>query len=144
MLIGEFIHSIDVKKRLAIPVRLRKEIGERVFLTKGLDKCLFLHPAKEWEKFTDKLTSLSVGQSDTRSLVRQFLAGAVEVEFDGLGRILIPDYLKEYAELKKNIAIVGVLSRLEILNLDNWNKYKIDADKNAEMIAEKLGELGLI
>ena len=144
MFTGEHIHSIDNKKRLAIPVRFRKDLGQKAILTKGLDNCLFLFPEGEWNKFVEKLVQLSVGQSDARKFVRSFVPGAVEVEFDSLGRILVPDYLKNYAGLKKKIAVAGVLNRLEIWDLENWERYKEAIEKNNDAIAEKLGELGLI
>ena len=144
MLIGEYTHSIDNKKRLAIPARFRKELGEKVILTRGLDNCLFLYPEQEWKNLAQKLSQLSVGQAGARSFVRLILSGAVEVDFDNLGRILIPDYLKNYANLKKRIAVAGVLNRLEIWDQENWERYKQEIEKNNEATAEKLGELGLI
>ena len=144
MFIGEYIHSIDNKKRLAIPARFRKELGEKAILTKGLDNCLFLYPEEEWKNLAQKLAQLSLGQSGARSFTRLILSGAVEVEFDNLGRILIPDYLKNYAGLKKRIAVAGVLNRLEIWDQENWEMYKREIEKGGEAIAEKLGELGLI
>ena len=143
MLIGEYSHTIDAKKRLAIPSKLRKELGERAVLTRGLDTCLFLYPEKEWQKLTEKLGELAVGQASTRSFLRLMLAGAVEVELDQLGRILVPDYLKEYACLKQKVVITGVYNRLEIWDEERWGNYKGDVEKNTDMIAEKLGELGL-
>ena len=144
MLIGEFIHTIDPKKRLAIPSKLRKEIGEKAVLTKGLDNCLFLYPIREWETLAQKLGNLSMGQANTRSFVRSLLSGAVEVDFDSLGRILVPDYLKNWSDLKKKVVIVGVFNRLEIWDQENWNKYKEQIEKNTDAIAEKLGELGML
>jgi len=143
MLIGEYSHTIDAKKRLAIPSKLRKELGERAVLTRGLDTCLFLYPEQEWKKLTEKLGELPVGQASTRSFLRLMLAGAVEVELDQLGRILVPDYLKEYAGLKQRVVITGVYNRLEIWDEEKWGNYKGDVEKNTDMIAEKLGELGL-
>ncbi|QQG45362.1 MAG: division/cell wall cluster transcriptional repressor MraZ [Candidatus Sungiibacteriota bacterium] len=143
MLIGEYTHNIDAKKRLAIPARLRKELGEQAVLTRGLDSCLFLYPLQEWQKLTEKLAQLPVGQGNTRGFLRLMLAGAVEVEFDQLGRILVPDYLKNYAGLKNRVTIVGVYTRLEIWDEERWNSYKAGVEKNTDMIAEKLGELGL-
>lgn len=143
MLIGEYSHTIDAKKRLAVPSKLRKELGERAVLTRGLDTCLFLYPEKEWQKLTEKLGELPVGQASTRSFLRLMLAGAVEVELDQLGRILVPDYLKEYAYLKQKVVITGVYNRLEIWDEERWGNYKGDVEKNTDMIAEKLGELGL-
>lgn len=143
MLIGEHQHTIDAKKRLAVPAKLRKEIGEKAVLTRGLDNCLFLYPAAEWQKLTEKLSQLPVGQQDTRGFLRLMLAGATEVELDQLGRILVPDYLKTYACLKQRIVIAGVYNRLEIWDEERWIAYKAETEKNTDMIAEKLGELGL-
>lgn len=143
MLIGEHQHTIDSKKRLAVPAKLRKEIGERAVVTRGLDNCLFLYPMAEWSRLTEKLSQLPMGQGDTRSFLRLMLAGASEVELDQLGRILIPDYLKTYAGLKQRVVIAGVYNRLEIWDDERWSAYKATVEKNTDMIAEKLGELGL-
>lgn len=143
MLIGEYQHTLDPKKRLAIPAKLRKELGERAVLTRGLDNCLFLYPLQEWQRLTEKLGQLPVGQTNTRSFLRLMLAGAAEVELDQLGRILIPDYLKTYAGLKQQVVIAGVYNRLEIWDEERWESYKGEVEKNTDMIAEKLGELGL-
>ncbi|MEK7560718.1 MAG: division/cell wall cluster transcriptional repressor MraZ [Patescibacteria group bacterium] len=143
MLIGEYTHNLDAKKRLAIPAKLRKELGERAILTRGLDSCLFLYPMAEWEKVTAKLGELPVGQADTRGLIRLMLAGAVEVEFDALGRILVPDYLKAFGALGTRVVIAGVYNRLEIWDEKRWTAYKAGVERNTDLIAEKLGELGL-
>jgi len=99
---------------------------------------------KEWNKLSEKLGNLPLGQRDTRGFVRLLLSGAVEVDTDGLGRILIPDYLKEYAQLDKKIIIAGLFNRLEIWNEDKWQAYKNKLEKESDSIAEKLGELGVI
>ena len=143
MLIGEYTHTIDPKKRLAIPAKLRKEMGEQAILTRGLNMSLFLYPQVQWQKLTEKLSGLPTGQSDTRGLVRLLFSGASEVEFDQLGRILVPDYLKIYAGLKQRVVIAGVYDRLEIWDAERWAAYKAEVEKNTDMIAEKLGELGL-
>lgn len=143
MLIGEYQHTLDTKKRLAIPAKLRKELGERAILTRGLNNCLFVYPMKQWEKLTEKLSQLPVGQGDTRSFLRLLFSGAVEVELDQLGRVLVPDYLKTYAGLGTRVVIAGVFDRLEVWDEDRWNNYKTEVEKNTDMIAEKLGELGL-
>jgi len=144
MLIGEYKHNLDAKRRLAIPSKFRKEIGEGAILTTGLDGCLFIFPSKYWAPFAEMLAGLSLAKQDTRSFARLFLSGAVEVEFDSLGRILIPDNLKKHASLKKSVVVTGVFNRLEIWDGDRWNGYKTDLEKNSDKIAEKLGELGLI
>lgn len=143
MLIGEYKHTIDTKKRLAVPVKLRKDLGKGAVLTRGLDNCLALYPLKEWQKMTDKLSQLPAGQIDARGFNRIILAGAVAVDFDKLGRILIPDYLKKYALLKKNVVIVGVYNRLEIWDGAKWETYKQKTEKQVGDIAQRLGELGV-
>ena len=144
MLIGEYKHNLDVKKRMAIPAKFRKELGEGGVLTRGLDNCLFIFPSKYWAPFAEMLGGLSITKKDTRSYARLFLSGAVEVEFDSLGRILIPDHLKEYADLKKTVVVAGLFNRLEIWDEEKWNNYKANLEENSDSIAEKLGELGII
>ena len=144
MFIGEYKHTIDAKKRLAIPVKFRKELGGKAVLTRGLDGCLFLFPQKEWEQLAEKLGRLPFGQQDSRSFVRLLLAGASEVEFDQLGRVLIPDFLKDYADLKKEVIIAGLFNKLEVWDEMRWSSYKANLEKNSDRIAEKLGELGII
>lgn len=143
MLIGEYKHSLDPKKRVSIPSKFRKEIGETAVITRGLDQCLFVYSMEEWKKVAEKLSELPTGQSDTRNFVRMMLAGAVDVELDALGRVLIPDYLKEFAGLKSKVVIAGVYKRLEIWNEENWENYKQRIEKQTDLLAEKLGELGV-
>ena len=143
MLIGEYKHTIDTKKRLAVPVKLRKDLGKGAILTRGLDNCLSLYPLKEWQKMTNKLSQLPTGQIDARGFNRIILAGAVAVDFDKLGRILIPDYLKKYALLKKSVVIAGVYNRLEIWDEAKWETYKQKTEKEVGDIAQRLGELGV-
>jgi len=144
MLIGEYKHNLDPKKRLSIPSKFRKELGEGAVLTRGLDNCLFLFPLQSWNEQADKWKNLSIVQQNARAISRHFLSGATEVDFDSLGRILIPEHLKGYANLKKVVVITGVLNRLEIWDDEKWNTYKSNLEKNSDSIAEKLGDLGII
>lgn len=144
MLIGEYKHSLDPKKRLAVPSKLRKEIGEKVVLTRGLENCLFLFSITEWEKLSEKISALPMGQKDSRGFARLLLSGASEVELDQLGRVLIPDYLRDYAGLRKTVMVAGVGKRLEIWDEEKWSAYKREIEKNGDQIAEKLGEIGMI
>lgn len=143
MFIGEHQHSIDPKKRLALPSKFRKELGKKVVVTRGLDKCLFIYPIKVWQELAEKLGTLPMGESGTRSFVRVMLAGATDVDVDSQGRILIPDYLKEYAALDKNVTVAGLFNRLEIWDEKKWNSYSENAIKNTDEIAEQLGKLGI-
>ena len=143
MFIGEYQHSIDLKKRLALPAKFRSELKNKVFVTRGLDKCLFIYPVKVWEELAGKLGTLPVGESATRSFIRLQLAGAIDCEVDKQGRILIPEYLKDYAGLNKNVIVAGVYNRLEIWDERKWEGYKKNAEKNTDEIAEQLGKLGV-
>ena len=144
MLTGEYKHSIDAKRRLAVPAKFRKELGSGAVLTRGLDNCLFVFSKKQWPEFAEKLGHMPWGQKDNRAFVRLFLASAVEVDFDSLGRILVPDGLADYAGLKKEAVITGVFNRLEVWDEKSWEMYKSNLEKNSDKIAEKLGELGII
>lgn len=143
MFIGEYIYSLDPKKRLAIPSKFRSDLKNKVVITRGLDKCLFVYPMKVWSDLAEKLSSLPMGESATRSFVRMQLAGAVDVEVDKQGRILVPDYLKEYAQLKKDVVIAGLYNRLEIWDDQKWQEYKKRSEKNTDEVAEQLGKLGV-
>lgn len=142
MFIGEYKHTIDTKKRVAIPAKFRKYIGQRVVVTRGLDSCLFIYPLKEWEVLAENLSKLPTGKSETRSFVRIMLAGAVDTDVDALGRILLPDYLRTYAGLAKKVIIAGVYNRIEVWDEEKWIEYKSKAEQSTEDVAEKLGDLG--
>ena len=144
MLIGEYLHTLDSKKRLSLPARFRKEVGRKVVVTRGLDSCLFMFPQKSWEKIAQKVSDLPVGQADTRGMSRFLLAGAVEVEVDSAGRILIPDFLKEFADLKSRVVLAGVSDRVEIWNERVWEEYKRRIEKGADQMAQTLGDLGIL
>ena len=143
MLIGEYKHSIDDKKRVAIPVAFRKELGKKVVVTRGLDNCLFVYAVDAWKKFTEKLDTLSHGQADARSFNRFIFGGAVESEIDALGRILIPDFLKDFAGLKSKVVLAGINERVEIWDEKRWKEYTERIEKQADSLAEKLGEIGV-
>ena len=143
MFLGEYRHTIDTKRRLAIPVKFRDELGLKAILARGLDNCLFVYPQKAWDDLAQKLNALPTGQSSTRSFVRLMLAGAFEGEPDRLGRILIPDQLCQFAGFKKRVVVAGVFSRLEIWDEQRWDEYRKKAEASGDEIAEKLGELGV-
>jgi len=144
MLIGEYTHTVDDKKRISLPVRFRKELGKKVIVTHGLDNCLFLYAPKQWEKISDSLSQMSMLQADSRSFSRFMLAGAVEVDVDTLGRILIPEFLRDFADLKSRVVFAGVHSRIEIWNDKRWVDYKRRIETQADMLAEKLGGVGAL
>jgi MraZ protein len=144
MLIGEYLHTLDNKKRISLPAKFRKEVGRKVVLTRGLDTCLFMFPEKAWNTIAEKLAALPVGQADTRGMSRFLLAGAVETEVDSAGRILVPDYLKDFAQLKSRVVLAGVSDRIEIWNEKTWEEYTRRIERSADQMAQTLGDLGIL
>ncbi|MBX4211000.1 division/cell wall cluster transcriptional repressor MraZ [Candidatus Parcubacteria bacterium] len=144
MLIGEYTHTFDEKNRISLPSKFRKELGRNVVVTHGLDNCLFIFPIKEWKKLSEKFGRLGMGQADTRGFNRFMLAGAVEVEVDSIGRILIADFQREFAELKSKVVFTGVYSRVEVWNEKRWLEYKARIQTQADSLAEKLGQIGMV
>ena len=143
MFIGEYNHNLDEKGRLAVPVKFRNDLKKGAVVTKGLDGCLFLYTMNEWKILAEKLSKLPISQSGTRAFARLMLAGAMDTQIDKQGRIVVPDYLRKYAGMKKKIIISGLYNRLEIWDENSWEKYKRKTEKESEDIAEKLGELGV-
>ncbi len=143
MFIGEYIYKIDEKKRLAVPLKFRESLKKKAVITRGLDSCLFLFSMEEWKNIAEKISKLPFGQYDNRGFSRIILSGAMEVGFDSLGRIIVPDYLKKYASLKKETVIAGLYSRIEIWDKKLWEEYKNKTEKELGNIAERLKDFGV-
>lgn len=144
MLIGEYTHTLDPKKRLSLPSKWRDELGRTLVVTRGLDNCLFVYPLSAWHKISEKIGQLPLGQADTRSFNRFFLSGAVEVGVDSVGRILVPDFLKDFAKLDSKVVLAGIHDRVEIWDEKRWSEYKTQIETQADALAEKLGEIGVL
>ncbi|MCK9438851.1 MAG: division/cell wall cluster transcriptional repressor MraZ [Patescibacteria group bacterium] len=143
MFIGEYNHNLDDKGRLAIPAKFRSLLKKGGVVTKGLDNCLFLYTKEQWQKIAQKLSALPISQSKARAFARHFLAGAMDLEFDNQGRVTLPEYLRNFAVLKKSVIVAGLYNHLEIWDADSWDKYKKESEKNSVDIAEELGDLGI-
>ena len=143
MFIGEFQHNIDSKGRIALPAKFRAKVTGGAIITRGIDRCLFVFTGKDWEVLAQKLIALPLSQANSRAFVRLMLSGAVDVELDTQGRILIPDYLRKFADLKKQAIVAGLYNRIEIWDSERWEKYTAKTESSSEEIAEKLGELGI-
>ena len=144
LLIGEYLHNLDEKKRISLPKAFRAALGKRIVITRGLDNCLFVYSRSAWETLAKKLQGLSLVQAETRGFSRFMLSGAVEIEVDAAGRVLIPDHQKDFAGLKKRVVFAGVSDRVEIWDAERWGSYKRGIDRNAEQMARKLGEIGAL
>jgi MraZ protein len=138
MFIGEYQHNLDEKGRLAVPVKFRAKLSKGVVVTKGLDNCLFLYTMEEWEKLAPKLAAMPISKANTRAFARLMLAGAMDIQLDKQGRIVLPEYLRQFGGIKKKTIIAGLYNRLEIWDEDNWNKYKKGTEKQSVDIAEAL------
>src|SRR3989344_7344428 len=143
MFLGEYNHNLDVKGRMAIPAKFRAKLNAGAIITKGLEHCLFIFDLKDWETLAQKWIAWPIAQANARAFSRLMLAGAMDVELDGQGRILIPDYLRKYADLKKQVVVAGLYNRIEIWDNDAWKQYKPKTETASDEIAEKLGELGI-
>ncbi len=144
MLIGEYRHTLDDKNRLSLPAKFRKELGKKIIITRGLDRCLFVYPVTEWKKFSQKLAELSIGSAEGRGFSRAMLGGATEVDLDGSGRVLVPDHLKMYAGLATKVVVAGIHNRVELWNEDSWTTYTSGVEDQANVLAQKLADIGMI
>lgn len=139
MFIGEYHISIDDKGRVSVPVKYREALKSGAVVTRGLDASLFVMTRDAWDSLSQKLADLPLGAKEARAFTRFMLAGAMELELDKAGRFLIPEYLRNFAGLKKNAVIVGVQNRLEIWDAAAWQAYTKEAEASAEAIAQNLG-----
>jgi MraZ protein len=142
MFYGEYEHTIDKKGRLIIPSKFREAFKEydveKFFITRGLDKCLFMFTENEWKTQESKFKSISFTKSEARRFNRMYFAGASQIECDKQGRVLIPKYLKDYAVIKRDVMVIGVSNRIEIWSREAWKSYYDNSKESFEDIAEKL------
>lgn len=143
MFMGEYNHTVDTKGRLIIPSKFREVLGDKFVVTKGLDGCLFVYDNTEWNAFEEKLKAMPISKKDNRMFVRHFLAGAAEVEVDKQGRILIPAKLREFAEITKDVVLIGAAGHIEIWSQERWTSMEENEEESMEDIAERMDDLGL-
>ncbi len=143
-LTGEFRHALDDRGRVAIPARFRPRLGQGATLARWLDGCLAIFPADAWEELAAKLQALPTTNAAARQFGRFMSSGAVEVELDKQGRVLVPGYLREYAAIESGeVVVVGALNRLEIWAPSAWQPYRSKIEDEPEALAEHLAELGI-
>lgn len=142
MFIGEFSHNLDDKNRLMMPSKFRGALSDGLVVTRGLDGCLWLYPKAEFQKLAEEISKLPVTQKNSRDFSRLMLSGAMDLELDKIGRFVLPSYLKEYSNIKKEIVMAGVYNRIEIWPTETWKSFKGEMEKNSSEIAESLAEVG--
>ena len=142
MFYGEYTHTIDRKGRLIIPAKFRQTLHansvETIFVTRGLDGCLFVFPEPEWRTMEARFKQIPITKLEGRKFNRLFFSGAVEVELDGLGRLLIPKHLKEFAHIKQDLVIIGVSTRIEIWAKEQWQEFYQTSQPQFEDVAERI------
>lgn len=143
MFMGEFNNKLDAKGRMIVPSKFREDLSEQFVITRGLDKCLFGYTHEEWSRIEEKMKSLPMTKRDARKFMRLFFSGATAVEVDKQGRINIPQNLRTYAGLSKDCTIIGVSSRIEIWDSEEWSDFYSDSEENFEDIAEELIDFDL-
>lgn len=143
MFLGEFQHTLDGKGRLILPSKFRDALADGLVITKGMEGCLFIFPKSEWPQLEDKVRSLPLTKKDARKFSRFFFAGATEEALSKQGRVLIPENLRKYAGLEKDIVVIGVSNRLEIWDKERWAAYSKEAGESYENVAEELTDLGI-
>ncbi len=143
MFIGEYKHTIDSKNRMTIPSKFQGQLSEGAIITRGLDNCLFVFTNEEWKRVAEQIKQQSFTTANARAFSRLMLAGAMDVKIDKQGRILIPTYLSEYANLGQKVVVAGLYDRLEIWNENDWEEYKKKTESNANDISEQMSNLGI-
>ncbi|MBC7224735.1 MAG: division/cell wall cluster transcriptional repressor MraZ [Anaerolineae bacterium] len=143
MFLGEFEHSVDEKGRLIIPAKFRSGLAEGMVITRGLDACLWVFPPEEWAPLAERISSLPVTNVSFRDFARLMFAGAAEVVPDAQGRVLIPAYLRRYAQLDGDVVIIGLNRRLEIWNRDRWYERMARVESDADGLAQHLADLNV-
>jgi MraZ protein len=140
---GEYSHTIDDKGRLSVPAKFREHLERGVVATRGLDTCLFLYRVDDWHVLAEKLASLPLSDKNSRAFARLMLAGAWDAKLDSQGRVLVADYLREYAGLGKHVTVTGLHNRIEVWAEDAWYAYRTSSEQKSDAIAAAMTDLGV-
>lgn len=143
MFLGEFQHSLDAKGRMIVPSKFREDLGEDFVIAKGFEKCMVIYPENEWADMSKKINELPSLDKDVRRLQRFFIGGAVVCEPDNQNRVMIPQNLREYAELDKEIVSIGLDNRIEIWSRENWTTYNEEENYIDDELSDRLANLGI-
>lgn len=143
MLMGKYQNSMDAKFRMIVPAKYREELGHKCVLTRGIDKCLYIYPVSQWNRFMEKLSSLPTADPNARAFIRHFYASAVEAEIDKQGRMVLPQELREYAGIEKDLVTVGILDKIEVWSKEEWSKSENQTELAPAEFAQKMAEYGI-
>ena len=141
MFLGEYAHTVDEKGRITLPAKYRADLASGVVVTRGIDKCLFVFPMEEWKKLSDRVSALPLTDGQAREFRRLLFSGATDAELDKQGRVLLPQYLRDYAGLNSNVIVAGLNTHMEIWALDAWNAIRANLDSVVNV--EQWSNLGI-
>lgn len=141
MFLGRFTHTIDAKGRLAIPAKFRAALSERIVVTRGIDRCLSVYPIDEWQALASRVSGLSISDPDARQFRRMVFAEAADEALDPQGRVLVPVELRRYAELSREVIVVGMNTYVELWNPERWTQLSAAVEEEGEGIAQRLADL---
>jgi MraZ protein len=142
LFLGEFEHSIDDKNRLAVPARFRAALEDGLVMTRGVDRCLVIWDTQSWHAQAERVRGLNAWQADARRMQRHFFSGAVPAQPDKLGRVVIPQFLRAYAQLETDVVVVGLADRIEVWSRPEWQRERSDAERDSAELAEHLSRPG--
>jgi MraZ protein len=138
LFLGEFEHSIDDKGRLAVPARFRPALEDGLVMTRGVERCLVIYDPEAWREVSDRVRSLNPWQEDARRMQRHFFSGAQPAQPDKLGRVVIPQFLRAYAQLENEVVVVGLADRIEVWANSEWERQRSEAERDSSELAEHL------
>ncbi|MCZ7671636.1 MAG: division/cell wall cluster transcriptional repressor MraZ [Chloroflexi bacterium] len=141
MFLGEFTHTIDGKGRLTIPAKFRGALAAGLVVTRGFDQNLMLYPMAGWEKLAERITERPLADEDMRAFRRRVFAGAVNLEPDRQGRILLPQYLRDFADMNGDVVIAGMYDYLELWSAEAWTAVRESVETNDD--ADRWMDLGI-
>ena len=139
LFLGEFEHSIDDKSRLAVPARFRPALEDGLFMTRGVERCIVIYDPDSWRAVSERVRTLNPWQEDARRMQRHFFSGAVQAQPDKLGRVVIPQFLRSYAQLETDVVVVGLADRIEVWSRAEWQRERSEAERDTAELAEHLG-----
>ena len=140
MFVGQYTHTLDNKRRISLPAKLRKLLDKDVMVTRGLDNCLWLYKMSDWKKLSEKIETLSFVDESNRGLTR-FLHSGAQVEIDSSGRILLPEFLVKFSGIKSRIVLAGIQNRVEIWDEDKWKEYMAKTEENIDDLVSNISGL---
>jgi MraZ protein len=138
LFLGEFEHSIDDKSRLAVPARFRPALEDGLVMARGLERCLVIYDSDSWRAVSERVRDLNPWQADARRMQRHFFSGAVPAQPDKLGRVVIPQFLRTYAQLETEVVVVGLADRIEVWSRSEWQRVRTEAERDSAELAEHL------